>query len=91
MRRAATLADEAPRVRRFVPQGVLLSSVGQVRGDCDAVGIPVDDLTSRELARRKPHDRGPESETGGEPIVEKLEMRLSVRFGNREERVRHRD
>jgi hypothetical protein len=91
MRRAAALAEEAPGVGGFVSQRVLLRPVGQVCGDRDAVGIPVDDLTSGELARRKPHDCGPESEAGGEPIVEKLEVRLSVRFGNREERVRHRD
>jgi hypothetical protein len=91
MRRTAPLASEAPGVRRFVPQRVLLGSLGQMRGDRDAVGISVNDLSARELSPRQPHDRGAESKTSGEPIVEELEMRLPVRFWNREERAQHRD
>jgi len=91
MRRAAALANEAPGMRRFVPQRVLLDPFGQMRGDRDAVGISVNDLSARELAPRQSHDRGAESKTSGEPIVEELEMRLPVGFGNREERAQHHD
>jgi len=91
MRRAAALAKEAPGMRRFVPQRVLLGPLGQMRRDRDAVGISVNDLSARELAPRQPHDRGAESKPSGEPIVKELKMRLPVRFRNREERGQHRD
>ena len=91
MRRTAALSNEAPGMRGFVSQRVLLGSLGQMRGDRDAVGISVNDLSARELSPRQPHDRGSESKTSSEPIVEELEMRLPVRFRNREERAQHRD
>jgi hypothetical protein len=68
-----------------MPQRVVLRIERQMRRDRDAMRFPVDDLSSRQLAPGQTHERGSESESVRQSIVEKLKLSLRVGIGNRKQ------